>query len=263
MQDDTAARKRLVQQQFGAVARSYVTSAGHAQGGDLGRMLELAQPRGDEILLDIATGGGHTALAFAPHVREAVASDLTPAMLAEAEAFIRSCGAENVRFEVADAEALPFADAHFDLVTVRIAPHHFPNPQRFIAEVARVLRPGGRFIFNDNIAPEDDELDAFLNRFEQWRDPSHVRAWKVSEWQAWIEEAGMTIEHVEPPFRKRYDFADWTERMQMPPAERDALQRWLLDAPPRCAEAFAITVADRRVQSLISLATIIVARRAE
>src|SRR5690349_6280987 len=56
--------KNLVQAQFGAVAERYVTSAIHAHGSDLARMIELAQPRGDERLLDIATGGGHTALAF-------------------------------------------------------------------------------------------------------------------------------------------------------------------------------------------------------
>ena len=67
MQDSSI--KNLVQAQFGAVAERYVTSAIHAHGSDLARMIELAQPRGDERLLDIATGGGHTALAFAPHVR--------------------------------------------------------------------------------------------------------------------------------------------------------------------------------------------------
>ena len=121
--------KNLVQAQFGAVAERYVTSAIYAHGSDLARMIELAQPRGDERLLDIATGGGHTALAFAPHVREVVATDLTPRMLEVAEAFIREQGAANVTFQVADAEALPFPDADFDIVTTRIAPHHFPNPQ--------------------------------------------------------------------------------------------------------------------------------------
>src|ERR1044071_2143724 len=80
--------KDLVQETFGAAAQGYVTSSIHAKGGDLQRLIELARPRGDERLLDVATGGGHTALAFAPHVREDVATDLTPKMLAAAEAFI-------------------------------------------------------------------------------------------------------------------------------------------------------------------------------
>src|SRR5215211_8937572 len=113
--------KKLVQDQFGATAQSYVTSQSHAHGDDLQRMIELARPRGNQRLLDIATGGGHTALAFAPYVREVVATDLTPRMLEVAEAFIRQQGATNVTFQIADAEALPFPAADFDIVTTRIA----------------------------------------------------------------------------------------------------------------------------------------------
>src|SRR5262245_47189736 len=95
--------KNLAQETFGAAAQGYVTSAIHAKGADLRRLVELAQPHGDERLLDVATGGGHTALAFAPHVREVIASDLTPRMLAAAEQFIRAQGVTNVSFEQADA----------------------------------------------------------------------------------------------------------------------------------------------------------------
>ncbi len=259
MDDQTI--KRRVQAQFGAAAQNYVTSPTHAHGDDLQRLVELAQLRGDERVLDVATGGGHTALAFAPHVREVVASDLTPGMLQAAEAFIRSQGVTNVRFERADAENLPFDDASFDVVTVRIAPHHFPNPQRFVHEVARVLRGGGRFLLDDNMAPEDPELDAFANRFERWRDPSHVRAYTVSEWCAWITQAGMRVEHLAPLSHKRYDFADWTARMHMPAAERAALEAWLIAAPPRCAEFFQIVVEGGHVRSLSGTFAIIVARR--
>jgi ubiquinone/menaquinone biosynthesis C-methylase UbiE len=261
MEDQTI--KDRVQAQFSAAAQSYVTSATHARGDDLQRLVELAQLRGDEHVLDIATGGGHTALAFAPHVRAVVASDLTPQMLAVAETFIRGQGVTNVSFERADAEALPFADASFDVVTARVAPHHFPNPQRFVQEAARVLRPGGRFLLDDNMAPEDAELDAFMNRFEQWRDPSHVRAHTISEWRGWIEQAGLAVEHVEPLSLKRYGFSEWTERMRLPPTERDALEAWLIAAPPHCAAFFAIDVTAGRVVSLSGAFGIIVARRAE
>jgi ubiquinone/menaquinone biosynthesis C-methylase UbiE len=253
--------KNLVQETFGSAAQSYVTSVIHAQGGDLQRLVELAQPRGDERLLDVATGGGHTALAFAPHVREVVASDLTPKMLAAAAQFIRDQGAANVSFEPADAEALPFADASFDLVTSRIAPHHFPNPPRFVQEVARVLRPGGRFLLDDNMAPEDPELDAFMNRFEQWRDPSHVRACTVSEWCGWMAQAGLVVEHIDPLASKHYDFADWSARLGMPADERAALEAWLLAAPPRAAEFFEIAAEAGRVRSIAGKFAIIVARR--
>ena len=255
--------KELVQETFGAAAQGYVTSAIHAKGDDLQRLVELAQPRGDERMLDVATGGGHTALAFAPYVREVVASDLTPRMLAAAEQFIREQGVTNVTFELADAEALPFADASFDIVTSRIAPHHFPNPRRFVQEVARVLRPGGRFLLDDNMAPEDPELDAFMNRFEQWRDPSHVRACTISEWSGWMAEAGLQVQHVDPLVSKRYDFADWSARLSMPEAERAALEAWLHQAPPRCVECFEIVAENGRVRSIAGKFAIIAARKNE
>lgn len=254
--------KQRVKEQFGATAQSYVTSPGHARGDDLARMVELARPRAGERALDIATGGGHTALAFAPHVAEVVATDLTPQMLAAAREFITGRGAANVRFEPADAEALPFEDASFDIVTTRIAPHHFPNPQQYIREAARVLRPGGRLVLDDNMAPEDAELAEFMNRFEQWRDPSHVRAHSIAEWSAWIEAAGLRIEHVDPLVLKRYDFDSWAERMRMPAAERAALEAWLIAAPARCREFFELVVADGRVQSICGAFAIIVARKA-
>ncbi len=253
--------KNLVQDRFGAVAERYVTSAIHAHGGDLARMIELAQPRGDERLLDIATGGGHTALAFAPYVREVLATDLTPRMLEVAEAFIRAQGATNVTFQVADAEALPFPDADFEIVTTRIAPHHFPNPRQYVREVARVLRPGGLLVLDDNMAPDDQELDLFLNRLEQWRDPGHVRNHRISEWRAWMQEAGLRVEHVEPLQIKRYEFAGWAEQMRMPATERDALEAWLIAAPPHCGEFFQIVAEDGHVKSLTGRYGIIVARK--
>lgn len=258
---DDAAIKARVQSQFGAAAQNYVTSVGHAQGSDLQRLVALAQPQPTDRVLDIATGGGHTALALAAHVAEVVASDLTPAMLAAAEAFVYGQGATNVVFQQADAEALPFPDASFDLVTTRIAPHHFPNPRRYLAEVARVLRPGGRFVLDDNVAPEDPDLDAFFNRFEQWRDPSHVRAYRVSEWITWMLEVGLTVDQVDPLSHKRYEFAEWTARMCMPAHERDALEAWLVLAPEHCRNFFQVIISDGRVQSLCGTFTIIAARR--
>ena len=253
--------KRGISARFGATAGNYVKSAVHARGDDLPRLVELATLQGDERVLDVATGGGHTALAFAPRVREVVASDLTPNMLSAAGAFIRGQGVENVWFELADAEDLPFADGSFDVVTCRIAAHHFTDPAKFVAEAARVLKPGGRFLLDDNVAPENPEMDEFMNRFEKWRDPGHVRAHRVSEWRAMMEGSGMTVEHVEPPGRKPYPFVEWTSRIGMTEDDRDELGAWLADAPQECKDYFEIVVEDGRVISLTGVYAILVARR--
>jgi SAM-dependent methyltransferase len=250
-----------VRAQFGAAAQSYVTSASHAKGDDLRRLVQLAAPSGTERLLDIATGGGHTALAFAPLVASVTAVDLTPPMLAAAAAHVAERGATNITFSVADAESLPFADATFDIVTTRTAPHHFADPSAYVRETARVLVPGGLFLLDDNMAPEDDELDAFMNRFEQWRDPSHVRAYRPSQWRAWMEGSGLRVVVDDPLELKTYAFADWTERMRMPADQRDALEQWLLAAPKRCRDFFRLEAIDGRVHSISGTFAIIGARK--
>ena len=74
-----------------------------------------------------------------------IASDLTAEMLVEAAKLAKAKGFANMETAPADAEALPFEDARFDLVTCRIAPHHFPDIPTFVAEVWRTLKPGGTF----------------------------------------------------------------------------------------------------------------------
>jgi len=230
--------KDQIRAQFGPAAHAYVTSPTHAAGADLARLVELAEPGPDDLALDVATGGGHVALALAPRVRSVVASDLTPAMLAAAEHFLGERGAANVTFREADAEALPFPDASFDLVTCRIAPHHFPRPDRFVAEAARVLRAGGRFALVDSTVPQG-ELGAAYNRFEALRDPTHVRSLTAAEWRALIGAAGLAL-RAEEHFPKRHDFAAWTDRAGLDEADRTALNRWLLDADPAFRDAFAV-----------------------
>ncbi len=88
--------------------------------------------------LDVATGGGHTALWLARHGWKVTAGDIAPRMLENAQ---KLCAEAGFRIETRlfPAEDMPFADGSFDLVTVRVAPHHFSSPANFIRETARVL----------------------------------------------------------------------------------------------------------------------------
>lgn len=253
--------KRRARAQFGPAAAAYVSDRIHREGDDLARMVELAALTGVERVLDVATGGGHTALAFAPHAGEVVALDLTPAMLEAASRYVRASGARNVSFRIGDAEAMEFADGEFDVLTARFAPHHFPRPEAFVSEASRVLRPGGRLVMFDNMVPEDDELDAFMNAFETWRDPSHVRARRSSEWQALMVASGLAILAADPLVRRTYEFQQWAAKQSMPEHERDALELWLLAAPRRCAEYFDLAVADGRLVALRATFGVIAARK--
>ncbi len=231
------ARQR-VREQYRSVGDAYVRSVGHATGSDLARMVELAAPRPTDVLLDLATGGGHVARVFAPLVASVIASDLTPEILAHAEAFLSGLGLTNVTYEVIDAEAIPHDDGSFDIVTCRIAPHHFPDPARFVREAARVLKPGGRFVLVDSTVPEG-EAGAFFNRFEKLRDPSHVESLTRAAWQELILGQGLTPVAAET-FTKRHDFEDWVSRSGTSAETRRDLEQMLLQADPTWQEAFDI-----------------------
>lgn len=182
---------------FGERAESYTTSAAHADEQVLARIVELAQPQPRWTALDIATGTGHTALAFAPHVASVIGFDLTPEMLAEADKLRASRGISNVSFREGDVHALPFPDTSFDLVTSRRAPHHFSNIKLALGEMKRVLRPAGRLVIDDRSVPEDDFVDACMNELDWYHDESHVRQYRPSEWQTMLKDVGFMVEFVE------------------------------------------------------------------
>jgi SAM-dependent methyltransferase len=206
--------KEQILKQFGANAAAYAVSDVHAKGASLNRLLEHVNPSTEWDMLDVATGAGHTALTFAPYVKGVTATDITPEMLAQAEILREQRRLHNVHFETADAADLPYSDASFDLVTCRIAPHHFPDIARFVAESVRVLRTGGLLAVVDNIVPPGPVGD-FVNAFEKLRDPSHECCWSLEEWLGAFAAEGLVIETQET-LAKRLNFQFWVQRHNRP-----------------------------------------------
>jgi SAM-dependent methyltransferase len=229
MSDDIKAQ---AQARFGEYAQGYVTSATHAKGAELERLVQMAQPQPTWRMLDIATGGGHTALKFAPLVQEVVAYDYATPMLDAARQFIEGQGVTNVAYVQGDAENLPFEDAEFDFVTNRIAAHHFPDVFKFAQGCYRILKPGGTLLIQDQVVP-DNERDAFyVNSFEKLRDPSHVRALPGYEWNGTLLDAGFAVEETEVII-KRHELLHWAKMQGSTPEVIERLQVLLLQAPPR------------------------------
>lgn len=209
--------------QFGENAVNYATSMVHAKGASLGRIIEMLEPKPEWQGLDIATAAGHTAFALAERVSSVIASDVTPEMLTVAQALAHERGVDNVTFTEADAHHLGFDDASFDVVTCRIAPHHFSDPARFVHEAARVLRPGGVFGLVDNLAPEDPDDATWCDDFERRRDPSHLRCLPASAWADLIDDAGLRVTAFETMGKKML-FEPWANNMSVP----DDVRRELL-----------------------------------
>ena len=146
-------------------------------------------------VLDVAAGTGHLGRAIAPHVREVVAVDATPEMLAEGRAEAERAGLSNLTFGQGLAEELPYSDGSFDLAACRFAVHHFEHPHVQLAEMARVCKPGGAIGVIDLVFPGDPALAERYNEWERLRDPSHTRALPEAELAALLEAAGLTVSH--------------------------------------------------------------------
>lgn len=229
--------------QFGPNAAAYVTSPTHSDEPSLQALIELVRPCETDELLDVATGAGHTALAFAPQVRNVVALDLTPAMLREAEKLARERSITNLSVREGRAEEMPFPDESFDLVTVRTAPHHFADVSRFLKEALRVLRGRGKLLVVDTSSPEDKRLDEQLNRIERLRDPSHVRNYTPTEWIGMAEKAGfllLSLQVGRHALGKKMEVHRWMDRIGTPAENRSQILGAFENADPDLIEALEL-----------------------
>ncbi|MGJ3239973.1 MAG: class I SAM-dependent methyltransferase [Anaerolineae bacterium] len=222
--------KALNQQRYARAAENYVASSVHATGMGLPRLLELAEMQPHWFVLDVATGGGHTALHFAPHVREVIAADFTETMAQAAQRFIREQGVDHIRFCGADAEALPFGAEPFDLVICRVAAHHFPDIFHFLREAYRVLKSGGILLVHDHVVSDDERVADYVNSYEKLRDPAHARALPEYEWHGTLLDAGFRIAHSEQ-FTIVHELLPWAKRQYCSDAVIEQLNIMLSRAP--------------------------------
>lgn len=254
-------KRRLVQSNFGAVAAAYVTSKVHAGGPDLDWLVESAALTGTERVLDVATGGGHTAFALAPYAAEVVALDLTRPMLEVARKEASARGLHNIRYLEGDAQALPCEDASFDVVTCRHAPHHFPQVDEAVREWVRVLKPGGKLLLVDSTSPEEAEAEALLHEIEVLRDPSHVRNHRISQWIALLNQAGFTVDSARE-WGLFLDIPTWTQRMRTPPDAVATIEQHMRAASPEVRERLRIEERDGALGFTLPVA-LILARKAQ
>jgi SAM-dependent methyltransferase len=212
-------------------ARAYATSARHAAGDDLARLVLLLDPRPGAVAIDVATGTGHMAFALAEAGCRVTGVDPTPAMLAEGRRLAAERGlSERVAFVSGTAEALPFPDRSADIVTCRRAAHHFADVPLALREMARVLRPGGRLGVSD-MCPAA-EMASTVNRVERLRDPTHAAALDEGAWRAAVEGAGLSLLRLEIGEEDR-SFEQWLAPVAPDGPEAAAIEAALGGRPAR------------------------------
>jgi ubiquinone/menaquinone biosynthesis C-methylase UbiE len=238
--EEKLTNQHIVQSKFGLSADEYVTSAVHAKGQSLERLLSIADPQPGWRVLDVATGAGHTALAFSNKTAHVIAADLTFEMLVATRKEMINRWIKNVTLCQANAQNLPFKRASFDLIVCRLATHHFFAVDEFVKSAGRLLVPGGHLAIVDNIVPSDSysrkrkkrsqDTAGYINAFEKLRDPSHQRCLSMEEWQELFYAAGFRLWHSEK-IKEKLDFRSWATRMHVPQDDQIRLEVMLLQAP--------------------------------
>ena len=249
MSEPNRTTKPSAADQFSRQAEAYAASPTHAQGDDLDLVVDFAAPAPGEACLDLATGPGHTAARLAPEAGFVVGLDVAPGMIAVARARAAEMGLMNLAYMIGDVHALPLPAQSLDLVTCRIAPHHFHDVAGFVREAARALKPGGRLVVEDSLAPDEPDVAAFLEDLEKRRDPTHVHSLSRGEWGAAVDAAELRIQR-ETVYRKRHPFDLWIRRTGLGEADVDRIVAHILAAPEAVTGAL-FEIADGRVSALL------------
>lgn len=185
--------KEKVRKQFAKTLEAFSKYAVRDSPEILAEQVEFAKPQTTDRVLDVACGPGKFVLALAPRVRFARGIDLTPEMLRQAREFQREREIANAFFDCGDADQLPYPSASFDLVTCQYAFHHMQKPRGPLGEMLRVLKPAGRIVLIDSLAPERDSKWELHNRIELLRDPSHTETLRLTSFLEMFDQLGLEV----------------------------------------------------------------------
>jgi arsenite methyltransferase len=223
------------------------------------RLAQLAGIERGRRVLDVASGRGATALLLARELEcEVVGVDLGSLAIEQAVDAAREAGLQDrVRFAEGDAEELPFPDAGFDVALSECSLCTFPDKRRAVAEMARVVRPGGTIAIAD-VTADLDALPAQL-RSAAARVACVADARSVDDYASLLRDAGCEPVAIETHDDDLRVMADRVEarlriaRMLAPPgeqrdraAEASALARMVIDAIARGTLGYALIAARRQ-----------------
>jgi 2-polyprenyl-3-methyl-5-hydroxy-6-metoxy-1,4-benzoquinol methylase len=218
----------IVRESFTTQATAFAANPWVSDEQRIARLVSAARLTGTERVLDIATGPGYIAEAFANKSREVLGMDLTEAMLDIARARTEEHGVKNISFRVGDAQNLPFDEGEFDVVVCRLALHHVQQPAKVVNAMARVCRRDGMVLVEDIYGSEHSARAAYQDSWAILRDPSHVRALPLSELLHIFRDAGLETESVSTADDLCPEVERWMATIKVP-AERAAEIRSLLE----------------------------------
>lgn len=220
-----------IRDEFAHQADSFAANPVASLQETLDAVVELVPADATASWLEVACGPAAISRALAPRVGSVQGVDLTPEMVEKATSEAARAGLDNLTFALGDATALDFEDDSCDGAVTRFSLHHIPAPQRVVAEMARVVRPGGLVVIDDFVTDEDGTVAAWHEQIERLRDPSHWACLTPARLLAIGERTGLTLDSGQMiPFE--IDYGNWLSRGSGGPANAELIDRLLTEAPP-------------------------------
>jgi ubiquinone/menaquinone biosynthesis C-methylase UbiE len=186
-------QKDLIRDRFTRTVTAFADYAVSYRAQFADALARLVSAKSTDRVVDLACGPGTLALQFARQVRWVCGVDLTPAMLDRARGTARADNLGNIAFAIGDAQSLPIATGSLEIAVTSYSLHHMPDPARTVAEMARVVRRGGRVGVIDILVPDDPARAEIANRIEIARDASHTRSLGRRDFEKMFQAAGLRV----------------------------------------------------------------------
>ena len=190
--------ERLVQmakQRFERDLHTEAYKSVHADAEHLEALLDMMEIREGKAYLDLGTGNGYVAFELARRFPDVsvTGADITDKAIAENIRIAHEKKLSNIQFTGYQGGELPFGDASFHGIISRYAFHHFPYAELSIAEMSRILEPGGFVLFADPLTDENDTV-GFIDRLQALKGDGHVHFYQTGEILALFKKAGFKAE---------------------------------------------------------------------
>ena len=239
--------QHAAEEQFSRQSHRYAKGHVLVDVTDVREALNDVKLPGRARVLDVAAGAGHTGLYLASLGHETTLSDISEAMLARVREGAEAKGL-SVETRCHIAEQLPYESATFDLVTCRVAAHHFSDVPAFVRETARVLKPGGVFLLIDGSVSDGESIaEEWLHRVEKLRDPSHVRFISPGRWTEMCHAAGLSVQSARLSPMKQPDLNWYFETAATLPENRAQVLNLVANAPSEARSLFKLTEEDGKI----------------